>query len=168
MAEQHLPRSGGQWNRLSHYDRLMTRVTITAEGHWLWTGSRFGLHREYGQVNLDKRRMGAHRAMWIILRGPIPDGLDLLHHCGQTLCINPGHVHLGSHRQNLAEALEGRLGHHWQPRGEAHPHAKLTSIQVEEIRARRRDGELQRVLAQEYGVSQPQISYITRGIKWKG
>lgn len=166
MSER-LPRRGGQWNRLTPYDRLMTRVNVTPDGHWLWTGSRFGLHREYGQCNLDKQRMGAHRAMWIILRGPIPDGLDLLHQCGQTLCVSPDHLRPGTHRENLAEALAARFGKHWAPKGEACVNAKLTQGQVDEIRKRRSSGTLQRVLAAEYGVSQPEISYITRGIKWK-
>lgn len=159
---------GQSWRGLRPLERLMTRVHKTADGHWLWTGSRFGLNREYGQANLDKQRMGAHRAMWILLRGPIPEGLDLLHQCGQTLCVNPDHLRPGTHRQNLEEAVAARGGKHWAPRGEAHPHAKLTEAQVADIRTRHAAGTMQRVLADEYGVSQPNISYIVRGKKWKG
>lgn len=158
---------GGAYRRLPDLDRLMTRVEKTKGGHWMWTGSRFGLNREYGQVNLHKQRMGAHRAMWILLRGPIPDGLDLLHQCGQTLCINPAHLRPGTHKENLQEAVDARGGKHWAPRGEQHPYAKLTQAQVDTIRRRQAEGALQSDLAREYGVTQPAISHIVLGKSWK-
>ncbi len=145
----------------------MTRVEKTPDGHWLWTGSRMGLKAEYGQVTLGGARMGSHRAMWILLRGPIPDGLDILHQCGQSLCCNPDHVRPGTHRQNLAEALAERFGVHWAPRGENHPHAKLTAQNVRDVRAAVARGETQRTQAIRYGVSQVAISHIITGKRWR-
>ena len=163
--------SGYRWRNLNPYDRLMTRVEKVTDKqgeHWMWSGSRMGLYGEYGQVTLDKVRMGAHRAMWIILRGPIPGGLDMLHQCRFTLCINPEHLRPGSHRENLAEAVALRGGKHWAPKGEACVRSKLKQFEVDDIRARYGRGERQSKLASEYGVSQPNISYIVNGQKWKG
>lgn len=170
MNEADDPHRDYKWRLLPPLERLMTRVVKETDGygeHWMWTGARMGLKGEYGQTTLDRKRTGAHRAMWTVLRGPIPEGLDILHQCGRTLCINPDHVRPGTHRQNLAEALEARLGKHWAPKGEQHTHHKLTDGQVKDIRTRHANGVFQRVLAEEYGVSQPAISYIVSNKRWK-
>lgn len=142
----------------------MSYVDVTSDGHWLWTGSRCGLNREYGQTSFNGARMVAHRAVWMLERGPLARDLDLLHQCGQTLCVNPAHVRPGTHAENIREAVEAHGP--WAPSGEAHPRAVLTWAKVAEIRARRAAGESQTALAAEYGVSQVAISLIVRGKRW--
>jgi hypothetical protein len=156
---------GGQWRRMSHLDRIMSRVERTPDGHWMWLGSRCGLRREYGQTTLRGQRMVAHRAVWKVLGRPLPDELDLLHQCGQTLCVNPDHVRPGTHAENIREAL-GEHGS-WSPRGERHPAARLTWAQVCDIRDRYAAGARQSVLAADFGVAQPHISAIVHGRRWK-
>jgi len=51
-------------------------------------------------------------------------------------------------------------------RGEAHMYAKLTAAKIREIAARIADGEKQRLLAREYGVSEALISNIKHGKCW--
>ncbi len=159
---------GGQWRTLSPIDRVMESIEVddAYDGHWMWTGSRCGLNREYGQTSLGGSRVVAHRAVWTLIRGPIPSGMDLLHQCGQTLCVNPSHMRVGTHRENLAEAVAARGGVHWAPKGEQCVKAKLSQEQVSDIRRRYADGERQSALASEYGVSQPSISYIVNGKRW--
>ena len=50
-------------------------------------------------------------------------------------------------------------------RGEKHPSSKITDIQTEEIRARRRVGERVASLAAEYGISTSLIYMIMKGTK---
>lgn len=145
--------------------RVMGKVCKRADDHWIWEGSRCGLRREYGQTTIGGRRMVAHRAVWILLRGPIPEGMELLHQCPHTLCVNPDHIRVGTHRENIREAVA--LHGPWALRGEANPQARLTWAKVAQIRERAAAGEMQRVLAAEYGVSQPRISQIVAGKKWK-
>lgn len=158
--------TAGPWRGLTPKQRIFSHIEVTADGHWMWTGGRCGLNREYGQTMLHKQRMVAHRAVWKVLGNPLPDELDLLHQCGQTLCVNPAHVRPGTHAENLREAVAARGGQHWAPRGERSGTAKLTQAQVDEIRARHAKGETQTALAREYGVSQPNIGYIVRGLRW--
>jgi hypothetical protein len=145
--------------------RIMGKVRTQSDGHWIWEGSRCGLSREYGQTSLNGVRVVAHRAVWRLLRGEIPAGLELLHQCGRSLCVNPEHLRLGTHRENILEAVA--LHGAWSPVGEANASARLTWRKVAQIRERAAAGETQATLAREYGVSQPTISHVVRGLKWK-
>lgn len=57
---------------------------------WLWKASKCA--RGYAQTTFLGRRMMAHRAVYIFLKGPIPDGMTLDHLCRVRNCVNPGHL----------------------------------------------------------------------------
>lgn len=129
----------------------------------LWTGAvqkvhGYGLHSWWVEGRSRTRR--AHRLMWELTQGPIPDGLLVLHDCDVRLCGR--HLHLGTTQDNLRERDErGR-----QVRGVRVNTAKLTPVQVREIRSR--VGETNVALAREFGVSDTNIIDIRRGRIWKG
>jgi hypothetical protein len=78
-----------------------TRWTVDPDtGCWNWTGPT---NRGYGKAHHEGRKMTAHRAVWMILRGPIPSGSDthLDHLCRNTLCVNPDHMEIVSRRENI-------------------------------------------------------------------
>lgn len=47
----------------------------------------------------------AHRASYKFYRGPIPDGLWVLHRCDVRCCINPDHLWLGTHQDNVDDMM---------------------------------------------------------------
>ena len=98
---------------MTDLERAMQFINKTDDGHWLWTGSRCGLKREYGQFRYLGKVSIAHRAMWMIIKGPIPGNLDLLHQCPFTLCVNPDHLRPGTEKENIQEAVTARGGKHW-------------------------------------------------------
>lgn len=106
------------------------------------------------------RRVRAHRKVWILLYGEIPDGLDVLHHCDNPICVRPNHLFLGTNADNMRDkAMKGRARHNL---------AKLTPEQVLEIRARAATATVSHsMLAKEYGVQQTAISRIVRRDSWK-
>lgn len=177
---------------LSLLDRFWEKVDHPDEGCWTWLGARN--LRGYGVIGFPGRRnMLAHRAAYVLLVGPIPDGLFVLHKCDNPACVRPDHLRLGNHTENMAEMRErGRslIGNrnssrrhperlqrgddHWTRRRPelltpfTHAKVRLTREQVAAIRARYAAGGVsQRTLAQEYGVSRSTIADIVAGRIWK-
>jgi len=57
---------------------------------WLWLG---GVDTQgYGRLRWDGREIGTHRIVWMVLVGPIPEGLTLDHLCRVRHCVNPLHL----------------------------------------------------------------------------
>lgn len=79
-------------------DALFDRIQPEPmSGCWLWTGS---VVRGYGKLEtrVRGRQRIAHRLVYILTVGPIPDGHDLHHRCGVKVCVNPAHLDVVLHR----------------------------------------------------------------------
>ena len=48
----------------------------------------------------------AHRLAWVLVHGPIPDGLNICHHCDNPPCCNPTHLFSGTTSGNHADCLK--------------------------------------------------------------
>jgi HNH endonuclease len=111
-------------------------------GCWLWTGGvnnhGYGLIHPGKDYQTTLSMVFAHRVSWEMHRGPIPDGMDVLHKCDTPPCVNPDHLFVGTHASNMADASKkGRM----HP-GEKNGRARLTSPeQAADIRARRLAGK---------------------------
>ena len=66
---------------------------------WNWTGAVSA--GSYGSIYYEGRMQKAHRVMWRLERGEIPDGLDLDHLCRNRLCVNPAHLEPVTRSENL-------------------------------------------------------------------
>lgn len=129
---------------------------------WIWMGSIRGTNSPYGQFMVSSVRMGAHRYSWTIHHGKIPDGLNVLHKCDNPICVNPAHLFIGTHGDNVRDkVLKNR-----QCYGERNGRSILTESQVREIRRRYKYGTA-RTLAAEFNVSKSAIHMIVKGRNWK-
>lgn len=103
--------------------------------------------RGYGNTKKDGKYMYAHRAVWELLVGPIPEGIELDHLCRNPACCNPEHLETVTPTENKRRSRA----------------TKLTAAQVAEIKAAK---EPQYVLAKRFGVDPSNISHILRGASW--
>lgn len=172
-------------------ERFWSKVNKSEERCWLWQGTM--LKQGYGCFKIAGKMYKAHRVAYVYAKGPIPVGLVLCHTCDNPRCVRPDHLFPGTYKDNMQDAArKGRMAtgdrsgarlhpesrvkrdRHWchlnpeRQRGERNHHAKLTSAQVQEIRARYAAGNVsQFALAEAYHVAQTTISAIVRGSNWK-
>lgn len=104
----------------------------------------------------------AYRAAYRLFRGPIPDGLFVLHSCDNGLCVNPAHLFVGTQADNMADKVKKNR----QARGERSGQARLTEASVREIRALNVQGMSERKLAARFGVSNAAIHSVLSGESW--
>lgn len=145
-------------------DRLWARVDRTDSGCWLWTGGRSTARNgfQYGVMKVGGKPVRAHRVAWEVANGPIPAGAFVCHHCDTPLCVNPAHLFLGTHDDNMEDMA--RKGRGRSAMGMRHWKAKLTDDDVAEIRRRftGRRGE-QTQLAHAFGISTAHVHRILVG-----
>lgn len=140
-------------------ERFWTKVERSEFNCWLWTASLWA--GEYGAFFVDGRCKLAHRIAWEIVCGIIPRDLCVLHKCDNPACVNPSHLFLGTHVENMADMVKKDRGKSFS--GSAHPRAKLKEADVFRIK---RDSRPQEDIAAQYGVSQTAISDIKTGRRW--
>jgi hypothetical protein len=133
------------------------------DGCWVWTG--WINNKGYGIAAVGKKLANAHRHSWTIHNGPIPAGIQVLHHCDNRCCVNPDHLFLGTHKDNMADmAAKGRAA---SSPGISNPsHVKLTEHDVREMLGLREAGAKVLILAARFGVSKGMVQHICHGRKW--
>lgn len=130
--------------------------TVTPRGCWEWDGALDS--HGYGQMAVNRGRpWKAYRIAYEAWVKVPEDNVDICHRCDNPPCINPAHLFEGSRAVNVADAVSKMRHIH----GERAVH-KLKDHEVAEIRTRYATGCVnQKSLADEYGVSQAQVSNIT-------
>jgi HNH endonuclease len=86
------------------YDQNTSEYLIDLEtGCWVW--QRSTSFQGYGQVWYKGRLHRAHRVFYELHRGPIPEGLQIDHTCGNRLCVNPDHLEPVTPIENTRRAM---------------------------------------------------------------
>lgn len=96
----------------------------------------------------------ASRASYIAHKGPIPEGMFVMHTCDRPSCINIEHLKLGTNADNMRDcALKERTN--------------KSSLTSEVVRRIREDSRLQRIIAAEHGITQVAVSRIKLRKSWR-
>lgn len=121
---------------------------------WTWVGARN--NAGYGVLNSKSFRGLAHRYSYQEFVGELKGGLVILHTCDTPHCVNPKHLVLGTHQQNMADMKR---------KGRNSATVKLTDSEVRRIRELYDEGDVsQSALARKFGVSQTYIGLLVRGL----
>ncbi len=75
-------------------------------GCWIWTASTTkGGYGKIGRGRQDEGTIDAHRLAYELYVGPIPVGMVVRHKCDVKLCVNPDHLELGTHADNVNDTM---------------------------------------------------------------
>lgn len=102
------------------FDAKWIRVDATGCHEW----QACLMPRGYGAIQFGGKKLGAHRASWLIHFGEIPNGVYVCHKCDNRKCVNPDHLFLGSPKDNACDMQ--RKGRKFIPAGEANAMYKIT------------------------------------------
>jgi hypothetical protein len=129
-------------------------------GCWLWDGDI--KPTGYGQAAYQGKKVNAHRVSYMLFKGPIPDGMHVMHQCDVRNCVNPDHLSLGTHLDNMRDMVA--KGRRRGPARAEMPWRKLSEDDVRKILVSTEPGT---VLAAKYGVTKGAIYAIRNGVTWK-
>lgn len=130
---------------------------------WMWTATK--IKNDYGQFHSELKTESAHRYSYRIRYGPFFEILDICHHCDNPGCVNPEHLFIGTHQDNMQDKKEkGRVTRLIGTKNKA---AKLTDNQVIEIRKLFASGTSIHQLAKTFCVSRVNIRRIVNMNIWK-
>ena len=83
-------------------EKLKNFTSVTESGCWVWLGSTD--KNGYGTIGrVGGAHLKAHRESYRYHTGEIPAGFHVLHRCDVTCCINPAHLYVGTHQQNMKD-----------------------------------------------------------------
>lgn len=167
--------------RRKSIENSLWKKVLKTDTCWNWQGKTnkygYGLLSitDYTKRSLDgsrwsQKEVRAHRISWEITKGSIDSGLCVCHKCDNRLCVNPDHLFLGTPAENAADMVtkgRGAKGEKVAHPGESNPAAKLTAIEVQEIRnIYSTQSYSQAELGRRYGVTQAMISKIVQHRAW--
>ena len=132
---------------------INTRTALSGSGCIEWTG--YTSSSGYPEFKIGKVNHSAHRVSYEYFHGPIPSGLMVRHTCDNKRCVNPAHLIVGTHQDNMDDMRE---------RGRARPgNRKLDDSAVKAMRSARDAGLKISELAKAFGVSKSTASKVCSG-----
>lgn len=141
-------------------ERFYSRVRKT-DYCWEWTGCK--TRAGYGRIRAFKETGDyAHRLAWVLEYGHIPDGMQVCHKCDNPSCVNPAHLFLGRHLDNMADMRARNRSRRGAP-----PNAILDPDDVRAIRdLLATERYTQAEIGSMFGVSRMAINSISTGRSW--
>jgi hypothetical protein len=135
--------------------RFWKKVEKT-ETCWLWVAhiDTVGYGAIFKGYNRNASPIRAHVASWLLHFGPIPKGRFVLHRCDNRACVNPDHLWLGTHADNMKDKRSNNR-HTTRQRSSAIPESTKEAI--------RQSSESRNRLAAKFGVSEGMIYKLRHG-----
>lgn len=130
----------------------LVSIPEDASDCWMWNGN-INQRTGYGKKTWNGKHVLAHRWVFELLQGPIPEGLVINHKCSNRACVNPTHLEVTDQAGNCRHGKG----------------TKLNLADVIEIKRQKNNKKwgLGKKLAEQYGVSSALIHDIWNGRAWK-
>lgn len=147
------------------FTRFMGHVEVGGSpvSCWFWRGNK--PDGRYGHFCYESQTVKAHRWIYELLNGPIPEGMVVRHKCDNPWCVKPSHLEIGTPADNIRDKYE--RGRNDDRKGENHPLARLHDDDIRRIRKLASVGMRHQQLAQLFGMSRQYIGKIVRRQNWK-
>lgn len=146
------------------WSRVSKPLDMDISKCWLWTG--FIFPDGYGTIRVHYKKLRAHVYSWVLHFGPIQNNLLVLHKCDVPKCVNPSHLFLGTHLDNMMDKVQkGR-----QSKGLFNGRSKLSVANVQFIRREYRYRSKTNGitgLAKRFGVTPHAIFCVVKYTTWK-
>lgn len=138
----------------------------TIDDCWNWIGAINS--SGYGSININGNIVSSSRASWILHFGNIPANMYVLHRCDNRKCVNPSHLFLGSHADNMRDMANKGRGKTKIQHGENNPRSKLTENDVIAIRNLYAEGRYTlKDIGAIFDIKFQTVSDIIRKKRWK-
>lgn len=145
-------------------ERFFKKVKVLdKEACWEWQGAKY--HFGHGSFWHKNRTTGAHRFSYELHFGEIPKGKEICHKCDNPSCVNPAHLFLGTHKENMQDCAKKKRMR--DSRGELNGRNKLKNEDVLAIRSLYKPGRRSLItLAEKYGVDKSLIWLVVKRKVW--
>lgn len=136
---------------------------------WEWNGPRLknGYGQMYVKVNGKWKNTMTHRLSWEIHYGEIPSGKVIMHKCDNPACVNPNHLSVGTHLDNIIDKVRKGRQRHRAHIGTEHGMSKLNDANVKWIYQEYAKGVTIASMARALNVSESAIRNVIKGRSWK-
>ena len=142
--------------------RFKSKVKILENGCHLWTKSKD--KDGYGVFSVNQVNIRAHRFSYLQNKGMIPKDWLVMHKCDTPSCVNPDHLRVGTHKDNLVDMVSKNRSN--KLKGEDHSQAKLTNYDVIQIKKMLKQKIPHQDIAKNFNTTFQQVSSIKLGKSW--
>jgi len=120
-----------------YIDRFWTYVKVAEpDDCWMWMGAKTKRpgHGYFNiKLNGEFKQIGAHKVSLMIQNITIPTGMVVMHKCDNPACVNPGHLQIGTYKDNSHDMWNKGRGN--PCKGEKHRLSSVTEEIAKKIKA---------------------------------